>query len=182
KSKVENAKKRDEDEKAAKAKIKNVLHKGNPEFARIHVENSIYHKNQAINLLRMSTRIDEVERIQTVVTMDKVTKSILGVVKSMDATLRSMNLEKIFALMDKFEHFETLDIQAQQMEDKMSSTTTLTTPQNQVDILLQEMADEVGLALNMELPQVQTSYVSISVASIKQDELSKRLVCLHDQV
>lgn len=45
--------------------------------------------------------------------------------------------------MNKFEHqFETLDIQTQQMEDKMSSSTTLTTPQNQMDMLLQEMADE----------------------------------------
>lgn len=32
--------------------------------------------------------------------------------------------------MDKFEHqFETLDVQTQQMEDTMSNTTTLTTPQ-----------------------------------------------------
>lgn len=32
--------------------------------------------------------------------------------------------------MDKFEHqFETLDVQTAQMEDTMSSTTTLTTPQ-----------------------------------------------------
>ena len=78
-----------------------------------------------------------------------------GVVKSMDDALRSMNLEKvachrrhhilsnsehnvilkhiflqITALMDKFEHqFETLDVQTAQMEDTMSNTTTLTTPQ-----------------------------------------------------
>lgn len=32
--------------------------------------------------------------------------------------------------MDKFEHqFETLDVQTAHMEDTMSSTTTLTTPQ-----------------------------------------------------
>lgn len=32
--------------------------------------------------------------------------------------------------MDRFEHqFETLDVQTQQMEDTMSNTTTLTTPQ-----------------------------------------------------
>lgn len=37
---------------------------------------------------------------------------------------------QITALMDKFEHqFETLDVQTAQMEDTMSSTTTLTTPQ-----------------------------------------------------
>ncbi|XP_066105820.1 charged multivesicular body protein 1B2 isoform X2 [Saccopteryx bilineata] len=148
-----NAKKCDKEEKAEKAKIKKAIQKGNTEVARIHAENAIRQKNQAINFLRMSARVDAVAaRVQTAVTMGKVTKSMAGVVKSMDATLRSMNLEKISALMDKFEHqFETLDVQTQQMEDTMSSTTTLTTPQNQVDMLLQEMADEAGMNYRRDL-------------------------------
>uniref|UniRef100_A0AAY5EAD0 Charged multivesicular body protein 1B n=1 Tax=Electrophorus electricus TaxID=8005 RepID=A0AAY5EAD0_ELEEL len=90
---------------------------------------------------------------------------------------------RISALMDKFERqFETLDVQTQQMEDTMSSTTTLTTPQNQVDTLMQEMADEAGLDLNMELPQGQTGTVASSVASTEQDELSQRLAKLRDQM
>uniref|UniRef100_H0W919 Charged multivesicular body protein 1B n=1 Tax=Cavia porcellus TaxID=10141 RepID=H0W919_CAVPO len=178
-----NAKKCDKEEKTEKAKIKKAIQKGNTEVARIHAENAI-RQNQAINFLRMSARVDAVAaRVQSAVTMGKVTKSMAGVVKSMDATLRSMNLEKISALMDKFEHqFETLDVQTQQMEDTMSSTTTLTTPQNQVDMLLQEMADEAGLDLNMELPQGQMGSVGTSVASIEQDELSQRLARLRDQV
>ncbi|KAM7246313.1 hypothetical protein CapIbe_002611 [Capra ibex] len=121
--------------------------------------------------------------MEMAVMMGKVTKSMAGVVKPMDATLKTMNLEKISALMDKFEHqFETLGVQTQQMEDMMSSTTTLTTPQGQVDMLLQEMADEAGLDLNMELPQGQTGSVGTSVASAEQDELSQRLARLRDQV
>uniref|UniRef100_A0A7N6A3I2 Charged multivesicular body protein 1B n=1 Tax=Anabas testudineus TaxID=64144 RepID=A0A7N6A3I2_ANATE len=90
---------------------------------------------------------------------------------------------RISALMDKFEHqFETLDVQTAQMEDSMSSTTTLTTPQNQVESLLHEMADEAGLDLNMELPQGQTGSVGTSVASTEQDELSQRLAKLRDQM
>uniref|UniRef100_A0A8C1L1U8 Chromatin modifying protein 1B n=2 Tax=Cyprinus carpio TaxID=7962 RepID=A0A8C1L1U8_CYPCA len=90
---------------------------------------------------------------------------------------------RISALMDKFEHqFETLDVQTAQMEDTMSSTTTLTTPQGQVDALMMEMADEAGLDLNMELPQGQTGSVGTSVASAEQDELSQRLAKLRDQV
>lgn len=70
----------------------------------------------------------------------------------MDAAPRSMNSEKTSALMDRFEHqFETPDVQIQQMEDTTHSTTTLTLPQSQVDMLLQEMADEAGLDLSMEL-------------------------------
>ncbi|KAG9467978.1 hypothetical protein GDO78_013944, partial [Eleutherodactylus coqui] len=126
-----NAKKCEKEEKVEKTKIKKAIQKGNTEIARIHAENAIRQKNQGINFLRMSARVDAVAaRVQTAVTMGKVTKSMAGVVKSMDATLKSMNLEKISALMDKFEHqFETLDVQTQQMEDTMSNTTTLTTPQ-----------------------------------------------------
>ena len=47
--------------------------------------------------------------------------------------------------MDRFEtQFENLDVQSQVMEGTMSNTTTLTTPQGQVDSLLMEVADEAG--------------------------------------
>uniref|UniRef100_A0A8V0YY63 Charged multivesicular body protein 1B n=1 Tax=Gallus gallus TaxID=9031 RepID=A0A8V0YY63_CHICK len=155
-----NSKRCDKEEKAEKAKIKKAIQKGNMEVARIHAENAIRQKNQAINFLRMSARVDAVAaRVQTAVTMGKVTKSMAGVVKSMDATLKSMNLEKISALMDKFEHqFETLDVQTQQMEDTMSNTTTLTTPQNQVDMLLQEMADEAGMSCHRDWPAFEIKF------------------------
>ena len=43
------------------------------EVARIHAENAIRQKNQAINFLRMSARVDAVAaRVQTAVTMGKV--------------------------------------------------------------------------------------------------------------
>ena len=110
-----NAKKCDK-EKAEKAKIKKSIQKGNTEVARIHAENAVRQKNQAINFLRMSARIDAAAaRVQTAVTMVKITKSMAIVVKSIHATLRSLNREKISVLMHNFEHqFETLDIQIQQ--------------------------------------------------------------------
>ncbi|KAK2089416.1 hypothetical protein P7K49_032082, partial [Saguinus oedipus] len=99
-----------------------------------------------------------------------------------DATLKTMNLEKISALMKKFkQHFETLDDQTQHMEDTMCSKMTLPTSQNQVDMLLQEMADEVGLDLSMELLQGQTGLVGTSVALVEQNELSQRLAHLQNQ-
>ncbi|XP_053091761.1 charged multivesicular body protein 1B1 isoform X2 [Pangasianodon hypophthalmus] len=168
----------------AKTKSGMAIQKGNMEVARIHAENAIRQKNQSINFLRMSARVDSVAaRVQTAVTTDKVTKSMAGVVKSMDATLKSMNLEKTSSLLDKFERqFETLDVQTAQMEDTMGSTTTLTMPQNEVESLMQEMADEAGLDLNMELPPGQTGSVGTSVATAEQDELSQRLARLRDQI
>ena len=60
-------------------------------------------------------------------------------------------------LMDTFEQqFESLDVQTNVMSDAMQSTTTMTTPQNQVDLLMQEVADEAGIELNQNLPQTQS--------------------------
>uniref|UniRef100_A0A3P8ZIV7 Charged multivesicular body protein 1B n=1 Tax=Esox lucius TaxID=8010 RepID=A0A3P8ZIV7_ESOLU len=179
-----NSQRCDKEERTEKAKVKKAIQKGNMEVARIHAENAIRQKNQSINFLRMSARVDAVAaRVQTAVTMNQVTKSMAGVVKSMDATLKSMNLEKISALMEKFEHqFETLDVQTAQMEDTMATTTTLTTPQTEVDQLMHQMADEAGLDLTLELPQGETGSVASSIASTEQDELSQRLARLRDQV
>lgn len=66
----------------------------------------------------------------------------------MDAAMKSMNLEKISNLMDKFEQqFEDLDVQSGVMENAMSQNVTTMVPQNDVDSLMQQVADEAGYAL-----------------------------------
>lgn len=177
-----NSKRCEKEEKQEKAKTKQAIQKGNLEVARIHAENAIRQKNQAINYLRMSARVDAVaSRVQSALTTRKVTNSMAGVVKAMDAAMKSMNLEKISTLMDKFEQqFEDLDVHSNVMENAMSQTTTTTVPQGEVDGLMQQVADEAGLELNMELPQgVQASSIGTDTrVSQEQDELSQRLARL----
>ena len=55
--------------------------------------------------------------------------------------------------MDNFEkQFEDLDVQTSVMEGAMSQTTATNIPQDSVDVLMRQAADEAGLELNMELP------------------------------
>ncbi|XP_069141997.1 charged multivesicular body protein 1B2-like [Argopecten irradians] len=180
-----NAKRSEKSEKEEKTKLKKAIQKGNLEGARIHAENSIRQKNQALNYRRMSARIDAVAaRVQTAVTMKQVTGSMAGVVKSMESAMKSMNLEKISQLMDRFEQqFENLDVQSQVMEDTMNASSTLNTPQTQVEGLMQEVADEAGLELNMDLPTAQStlpSGVASASANSEQDELTQRLAKLRN--
>ncbi|XP_077982838.1 charged multivesicular body protein 1B1-like [Glandiceps talaboti] len=177
------SKKCEKEEKAEKMKLKRAIQKGNIDGAKIYAENSIRQKNQALNFIRLSSRLDAIaSRIQTAVTMKDVTLSMAGVVKSMDSALKSMNLEKVSSLMDKFERsFEDLDVQSQVMDDTMSATTTLTVPQEMVDSLMQEVADEAGLEINMELPQAgQSALGEVASAAQEQDELSQRLAKLRE--
>ncbi|XP_015789159.1 charged multivesicular body protein 1b [Tetranychus urticae] len=180
---LRNSKKCEKEEKKEKEKCKMAITKNNYEAAKIHAENAIRQKNQSLNYLRMSARIDAVaSRVQTALTTRKVTQSMTGVVKAMDAAMKSMNLEKISSVMDKFEkQFEDLDVQSSVMEDTMSSTTTLSVPQNDVDHLMKQVAEEAGIELKMELPREETASIGdASVASADQDDLSQRLAKLRN--
>lgn len=119
-------------------------------------------------------------RVQTALQTRKVTNSMAGVVKAMDAAMKGMNLEKISGLMDKFEQqFEDLDVQSSVMENTMNSTVTTSVPQNDVESLMQRVADEAGLELNMELPAGPSSTIGQSTqVSQEQDELTQRLAKL----
>lgn len=130
----------------------------------------------------MGARVDAVaSRVQTAITTKRVTQGMAGVVKAMDAAMKSMSLEKISTVMDKFEkQFEDLDVQSSYMENTMSSTTTTTVPQNDVDVLMHQIADEAGLELNMEMPSAQTSTIATAATAqtAEQDDLTQRLAKL----
>ena len=63
----------------------------------------------------------------------------------MSAAMKSMNLEKISGLMDQFEkEFEDLDVQTSVMEGAMSQSTATNIPQDSVENLMRQAADEAG--------------------------------------
>ncbi|KAJ3186719.1 Charged multivesicular body protein 1a [Gaertneriomyces sp. JEL0708] len=176
------AKKSTKDESMEKAKLKKAIQQGNMEGARIYASNAIRKKNESLNLLRLGSRIDAVAaRVQTAVTMRKVTQSMAGVVKGMEKAMSSMNLEQISMIMDKFEsQFEDLDVQTQYMENSMGQSTSMTTPQEQVEDLMHQVADENGLELQMEMPGAGKGTIGTATVEKEQDELTERLAKLRN--
>lgn len=85
-------------------------------------------------------------------------------------------------VMDTFEkQFEDLDVQTQYMENTMGNQSALTTPQTEVDTLMQQVADEHGLELNQSLQATPSTLLAQSTReaeSKEQDELSERLRAL----
>ncbi|KAI8608675.1 charged multivesicular body protein 1b [Chytriomyces sp. MP71] len=153
------------------------------EGAKIYASNAIRKKNEAINFLRLSSRVDAVaSRVQTAVTMRAVTTSMAGVVKGMDKAMQSMNLEQISMVMDKFEQqFEDLDVQTAYMEGAMGQTTAMTTPGDQVDDLINQIADENGLERQLDMPVTALNNpLGAATASKEHDELGERLARLRN--
>jgi charged multivesicular body protein 1 len=147
------AKKAQRDETVEKARLKKALQQGNNDGARIYASNAIRKKSESLNLLRLASRLDAVaSRVETAVTMRQVTGNLTSVVKGMDRAMETMNLEKISLVMDKFEtQFSDLDVQTSYMEDAMSSTTAVSTPQDQIDHLMRQTAEEANIELQHDL-------------------------------
>ncbi|KAG8759726.1 Vacuolar-sorting protein SNF7 [Ceratobasidium sp. 423] len=177
------SKKAQKDENTEKTKLKKALQQGNADGARIYASNAIRKKNESLNLLRLASRIDAVaSRVETAVTMRQVTGNMTAVVRSMDKAVESMNLERISLVMDKFEsQFADLDVQTSIMEDTMQSTTAVSTPQDQIDALMSQMADEANIELeqNMQANQkVPDLPAGKSTIREEDDQLAERLRAL----
>lgn len=85
--------------------------------------------------------------------------------------------------MDKFEsQFADLDVQTSYMEDAMSSTTAVSTPQDQIDQLLRQTAEEANIELQQDL--ADKSLTAVPELSAKEtvkeedDKLAQRLRAL----
>merc|ERR1719295_2535514 len=153
---VRESKKSEKLDKENKKKCKKAMEKGNWEGARIYSQNAIREKNQALNYLKLSSRIDAVAaRVNTAVKMGRLTKQMGKIVGSMDSVMKSMDVEKISAVMDKFEQqFEDLDLTSQYMESAIDSTTAATMPESQVENLMAQIADENGLEFQSEIDNI----------------------------
>jgi charged multivesicular body protein 1 len=130
------------------------MQQGNNDIAKLYAQNAIRKQNERLNLLRLASRIDAVaSRVQTAVTMHQVSGSMASVVKGMDKAMQTMNLERISLVMDKFEQqFEDLDVATDYYENATSSATAVATPQEDVDRLMGQIADEAGLEMQQEMP------------------------------
>jgi len=172
------SKKCEKNEKAAVTKLKKAIQQGNSEGARIYAQDAIREKNQALNCLRLGSRIDAVaSRLETAVRMNQVTKSMKSVVKGMDKGLASMDVDKISAIMDKFEQqFEDLDVKAAYMDTAMNATTASATPVDQVDELVKMVADENNLELGEEFGSL------LPVGKLKEPEKKKEEAPVQDDL
>lgn len=179
------SKKSEKEEKQELAKCKTAMQKGNMEGAKIFAENAIRKKNEALNFLRLSARMDAVSsRLDTAIKMKMVTKSMGMMVNGMEKVLNGMNPEQISRLMDQFEsQFETMDVTAQYMESAMGNSTATATPADEVHLLMQQVADEHGLDVKQQLGSM-TGHALPAVAEKQSvdpdmDELSARVAALN---
>jgi len=163
-------------------KLKEAMKKGNLDGAKIYAENVIREKNQALNFLRLGSRIDAVaSRLETAIRMQNVSKAMGQTVKGMSNAMKSMEPEKIARTMAEFEkQFEDMDVRSGYMENTMASTTAMATPPDQVESLMRMAADEAGLQVDELMDQAGPTGAALPVQKVTSpdQELEARLAAL----
>ncbi|OAY78559.1 ESCRT-related protein CHMP1-like [Ananas comosus] len=171
----------EKEEKAEKLKVKKAMEKGNVDGARIYAENAIRKRTEHMNYLRLASRLDAVvARLDTQAKMQAIGGSMGSIVKSLDAALASGNLQKMSHTMDQFERqFVNMEVQAEFMEGAMAGSTSLSTPEGEVNSLMQQVADDYGLEVSVGLPQAAAHAVPAKEAEkVDEDDLARRLAKL----
>ncbi|KAL7140252.1 hypothetical protein ABFS83_09G109400 [Erythranthe nasuta] len=131
-----------------------------------------------MNYLRLSSRLDAVvARLDTQAKMTSISKSMGNIVKSLESTLATGNLQKMSETMDQFEkQFVNMEVQAEFMESSMAGSTSLSTPESDVNSLMQQVADDYGLEVSVGLPQAAAHAVSVkNTEKVDEDDLTRRL-------
>eukprot|EP00951_Prasinocladus_malaysianus_P021680 scaffold179860_cov40-Prasinocladus_malaysianus.AAC.1 len=124
------------------------MEKGNIEGAKIYAQNAIRKKTESLNYLKLASRLDAVvSRLETQAKMNMVNKNMSGIVKTLEKHLQSLTPDK----------FENLDVQSEYVEQAMSNQATLSTPEDQVNMLMQQVADEHNLEVAFDMPGAGTS-------------------------
>jgi charged multivesicular body protein 1 len=111
--------------------------------------------------------------------MRQVSQSMGNVVKGMDVAMKTMDLEKISTIMDKFEsQFEDLDVATGYYENATSSATAVGTPQEDVDRLMSQVADEAGVELHQNLEEATPAKAKVGPTEVEEEGLGDRLRAL----
>jgi charged multivesicular body protein 1 len=89
---------------------------------------------------------------------------------------------QISMVMDKFEaQFTDLDVQTSYMEDTMGATTAISTPQDQIDQLLRQTAEEANIEMQHDLTSKElnvNSEIASPALKDEDDKLAERLRAL----
>lgn len=84
--------------------------------------------------------------------------------------------------MDQFEkQFENLDIQSEFVENAMNAQASLSTPEEDVNMLVQQVAEEHNLEAMINMPAAARTSAAPQTAPADKSDLSSRLAQLHNQ-
>ena len=183
------SKKAEKDEKKARKQCKDAITRGNKEAAEIYAQNAIRHRGESNNFLRMASKVDGVaSKLKSVQLQKSVAQGLGQMSTEMGRALEQTDVMAIAQQMDGFERrLAELDTTGQLVDTTMQQVTAQ--PTDQVDALIEEVAEQNALDLEALLGVVPSGQVEQQqqqvaepepqpVSDADEDRLMERLAAL----
>lgn len=182
----------EKEQKKEQDKSKRAMMKNNMEEARIFCDNAIRKKKEGLAHLRLSARMDAMcSRLDSAIKTKILTKNMSQIVRSMNDILKTSDPITISCHMDTFEkQFEDMDVLSSKMMNSIGNSVASMTPQEEVNQLMSQVADEHGIDIRQYLNEqlsvnpnaiTQTNEAQNSTIVKDDDELEKKFAMLKSQ-
>ena len=150
------AQRSEREERKEREKVRRALEKGNVDSARIFGENAIRQHNEALNYLRLGSKLDAVaSKIQSAERTQELSRQFGHMIPQINTALKGMDTTRIANTMDQFEKvFEDLDVVSGAINQGLQSATATTAPVSQVDSLLGQIAAEHNIEVQAQIGEV----------------------------
>jgi len=128
-------------------KVKKAMEEGNHDVARVYAANAIGFRNQALNYLKLSARLDAVAaRIKAAKNVKMLEEMMPKVVKSMSVAVKSVKTEDIAKVMDQFEKgVMELEVRSEVTSGALAVGAKESLYEDHVQELMSQIAEENGM-------------------------------------
>mmetsp|Transcript_12622 Transcript_12622/g.16325 ORF Transcript_12622/g.16325 Transcript_12622/m.16325 type:complete len:203 (-) Transcript_12622:1020-1628(-) len=152
------AKKRLAENGKSKKQVEKYMKMGQMDTARIYAESAIRQYSEHQNYTIMAARLDAVaQKVRQARATGQLSKSMQKVVNGISSVVNSMNVEKLTKTMEQFEEDNlTLEVRTEYMDASISNTVQGQTPQANVNELMQQIGDNIGLDVSAQLEDFGT--------------------------
>ena len=182
------AKKAEQEHEKEKLKVKKMIEDNKPDFARVYAETAIRKRNESLRYMKIAAKLDGVAARMKSASMTKENMKTMSKVNSaLGTAMKSMDLEKVQAVMDRFEMTsDKLDVMTNTMDGTLDSALASGAPTNQVETLIQQVADQHELDVSQMLADMSGPASRVpanNVANVerqKEQDLDSRLAALRN--
>ena len=156
-------------------KVKDDIEKGDLVAARIHAENTIRHKNQRINYMKLSSKIDAlICRLELSLKNGKLTDNIMNISYSLEKIQNDFSYNNVADILCKFdENFEDFDVMVDSMNNSIKETTSDQIPEEEVINLIKYVSDIHSLEVKNEFMELDNYVYNLNM---KTDHNKNKIV------
>ena len=156
-------------------KVKDDIEKGDLVTARIHAENTIRHKNQRINYMKLSSKIDAlICRLELSLKNGKLTDNIMNISYSLEKIQNDFSYNNVTDILCKFdENFEDFDVMVDSMNNSIKETTSDQIPEEEVINLIKYVSDIHSLEVKNEFMELDNYVYNLNMKTAHNKNQNK---------